>query len=536
MHTGRRSGRREGLLVMTQNTRIVVNAVASYGRSLLALGCGLFSSRWILEALGQSDLGIFGVVGGLIGFITFFNGLMAGSTGRFYGYYVGVAQAEGTGDGLEIARKWFNTSLSIHIPLSILLLAIGYPIGVWAVRNWLVIPPDRIEGAVWIFRFTCLTAFLSMASIPFSAMFYAKQYIVELTIYSIATTVLNFVFSYYMVSHPGDWLVRYGAWSCVLTIIPSLLINIRAVIVFKECRLRKKYLFLWGYLKELFSYSGFSLILFVSALLRGHGISLVLNKAFGTSVNAAQGISERLNSYTVSLSESLWGALSPAITNALGEGNIGRVWRLALSAEKVCLVFSYIFCIPLCLELNEILKLWLKNPPKYIYGLVLCGIVSYIICVIRRGHDAVINASGKIAGKSIAEGIVTLFVVPIAIILIRGGFGPYSVGYAVVIVSVMTVCIILYYARRLFRCSIFQWFSCVLIPGGVLFFITTLAGFSTRFFLKPSLVRIIVTTLICEGVLFCASWWVILSIDERNFLKERYISKWISKFRHISVK
>ena len=188
---------------MSPNTRIIVNAVASYGRSLLTLACGLFSSRWILEALGQSDLGIFGVVGGLIGFITFFNSLMAGSTGRFYGYYVGAAQADETEKGLEVARKWFNTSLSIHIPLSIVLLIIGYPIGVWAVRNWLVIPPDRIDGAVWIFRFSCLTAFLSMVSVPFNAMYYAKQYIAELTVYSVVTTLLNFVFVYYMVSHPG---------------------------------------------------------------------------------------------------------------------------------------------------------------------------------------------------------------------------------------------------------------------------------------------------------------------------------------------
>lgn len=36
---------------MTENKRIALNIVATYGRSLFALVCGLFTSRWVLMAL-----------------------------------------------------------------------------------------------------------------------------------------------------------------------------------------------------------------------------------------------------------------------------------------------------------------------------------------------------------------------------------------------------------------------------------------------------------------------------------------------------
>lgn len=52
---------------MTQNRRIVLNIVATYGRSLYTLVLGLFSSRWAVMALGDVDFGLFGVVGGLTG-------------------------------------------------------------------------------------------------------------------------------------------------------------------------------------------------------------------------------------------------------------------------------------------------------------------------------------------------------------------------------------------------------------------------------------------------------------------------------------
>ena len=50
---------------MSPNRRILLNIVATYGRSLYALVCGLFISRWVL-ALGKSEFGVCGVVGGMM--------------------------------------------------------------------------------------------------------------------------------------------------------------------------------------------------------------------------------------------------------------------------------------------------------------------------------------------------------------------------------------------------------------------------------------------------------------------------------------
>ena len=51
---------------MSPNRRIFLNIVATYGWSLYALVCGLFISRWGLAALGKSEFGLYGVVGGKI--------------------------------------------------------------------------------------------------------------------------------------------------------------------------------------------------------------------------------------------------------------------------------------------------------------------------------------------------------------------------------------------------------------------------------------------------------------------------------------
>ena len=78
---------------MSPNRRIFLNIVATYGRSLFALVCGLFSARWVLEALGQEDFGLYGVVGGLVAFISIVNVLLGVAVGRFYAVSVGAADS-----------------------------------------------------------------------------------------------------------------------------------------------------------------------------------------------------------------------------------------------------------------------------------------------------------------------------------------------------------------------------------------------------------------------------------------------------------
>ena len=51
---------------MTQNRRIFLNIVATYGRSLFALVCGLFISRWVLAALGKTEFGVCGRIVGMM--------------------------------------------------------------------------------------------------------------------------------------------------------------------------------------------------------------------------------------------------------------------------------------------------------------------------------------------------------------------------------------------------------------------------------------------------------------------------------------
>ena len=160
---------------MSPNKRIFLNIVATYGRSLYSLILGLFTGRWVLMALGHEDYGLYGVVGGMTFFLSFINGLSATAVSRFYAFEVGRAsKAVIKEEGLDECRKWFNTALMVHVIIPLVCVVVGYPIGEWAVRNWLTIAPDKVESCVWVFRFACVSCFIGMVNVPFQAMYTAK--------------------------------------------------------------------------------------------------------------------------------------------------------------------------------------------------------------------------------------------------------------------------------------------------------------------------------------------------------------------------
>ena len=515
---------------MTENRRIFWNIIATYGRSLFSLVVGLFTARWVLNMLGEVDYGLIGVVGGLSAFIAFINSELAFANSRFYAVSVGAAKnAEDKGMALEECRKWFNTAFSIHTSLPFLLIVIGYPMGVWAIEHFLTIPQDRIQACIWVFRFTCVSCFVGMFNVPFSAMYSAKQYIAELTIYSFVTTILNVGVVYYMLSHPGDWLVRYALWGCVLSIVPSIIIAVRACFIFPECRIVLKYMWDTARLKKVGSFAGWHALGALCVILRINGVAILVNKVFGPAVNAAMAIGNSVNAHATTLGGSLRGAFSPAIMNAFGAGDRKRMLHLAFGSCKFGSMLNFIFTIPLIVELDNVLTVWLKAPPQYTGILCLSALLQEIVDGMARGHCAVIDGSGRIAEYHQNMTIISILTLPAAILVVWLGGGVYGLAILLVLVRASIVARRVYYSRKFGGVPIIPWVRKIVIPLTLVFVVGFVFGMLPRFFIPASFCRIIVTTAVVESVVLPMAWFCVFDSEERKFIKQKtqeFRAKW----------
>ena len=503
---------------MTENRRIVLNIAATYGRSLFAMVCGIFAGRWALMALGEVDYGLQGLVGGLTAFIGFFNDILAAAVGRFYALSVGKARTDAAA-GIEESRRWFSIALVIHTVIPTILLVVGWPIGEWAIRHFLTIPPDRVDACLWVFRFSCVGCFLGMVSVPFNAFYGAKQLIAELTIYGFATTTLNVVLLYWMVTHPADWLVKYALWLTLLGVVPSLIITVRAIRLFPECRFQFAYCHDWPRFKKLFAYSFWQLFGSFAVLLRMDGIVVIVNKYFGASVNAALAISRNVSSKADRLAASMLEAFTPAITSAYGAGDMNRAFALANRVCKFSVLTSLVFVIPLALELPYVMKLWLVTPPKFVTMLCYAVMAQKVINKITKGHTVLLHASGRLGGYEMLTAVFSISMVGLAWGLIVFGVGPLSVGIAFIGMAVLCAGVRPLFTRHQLGMSISTWFHSVLTPLVSVTVLALACGSTVVCLLPTGFLRVCITLLVCESALLPSAWFLLFDDEERECVK-----------------
>ena len=517
------------IMNLTARKRIALNTTVTYVRSVYALAAGLLLGRWCLIALGQTDYGLSGVVGGLAGFVTFFNNLLAFAVGRFYAFSIGEAQKEGNQlTGLDVCRRWFNVALLIHIVLPTILIIIGYPLGLWAVRHYLTIPPDRVEACVWVWRFTCISCFVVMAGVPFTGMFIAKQEIAELTIYSFFTTTANVCVLYYMVTHPGDWLATFSFCLCLFEVVPTSLQIIRAITKYPECRFVRSYLWNWEYIKKVTLYASCRLWTALSSMWSAQGVAILVNKNFGASANATIHISNTVAAQTSKLSASLSNAFWPAITNAAGEGDMVKVRSYVLQVCKWGALLMLFFSIPLCLEVHEVFRLWLKEPPQYAAELCVAVLVCGLLEKMTDGcWMGVMSLNKRVATYSSVIGFTGLIAFFIAWIGFGLKFGLIFVAIARIISLIYSASIRLFFGVNYVGFTLGQWNRQVLIPVIISIGVCGGLGFLPHLFLAASIYRVLISCAICCASFLSLTWICFFSDNEREMilLKIRQLAK-----------
>lgn len=508
---------------MTENRRIFLNAVASYGRSLFAIACAIFTSRWVLAALGEVDYGLLGVVGSLMAFLAFVNGVMSAGVSRFYAIAIGNARAaDDKAAALEESRRWFSIATVIHLALALLFVAVCLPIGAWVVSHGLVIPAERIADSLTVYRLSCLSCFVGMLAVPYTAMFAARQEIAVVTGLSLTATAALFLFSWYMVCHTSvTWMVPFSVFTCLSAVLPCLVYAVYAHCAFPECRFR------WGYARDgrrvmsLLKFVVWGMVGPLGMLLRGQGTMILVNFLFGPSVNAALALSRTVSDKSNTLSEAIKGAMIPAIVQACGAGDTPRMQRLVFRMCRFALVASLLVVIPLALELRTVLGLWLVTPPAYVHGLALCALAEYLVYVSTCGFDTAVYAKGRLALYQCSAGAMLLMTLPVLAFVGWAGGGVYAIGLASVLMSAAFCGVRLVVAARLTGLSVRAWIRQLALPALGMLCVSVTFGSVSLLAFPASVARVAVTAFltVVSGAGF--AWWLVLDEEERQTLRQR---------------
>ena len=118
---------------VSSNKSIAKNSVMLYVRTFFIMVIGFYTSRVVLQELGQEDYGIYNLVGGIVGLLAFLNSAMYGATSR----YLTVALGKGDYDNL---KRTFDSAVVVHFRMAAAVFVIEETVGLGFVYSVLVIP------------------------------------------------------------------------------------------------------------------------------------------------------------------------------------------------------------------------------------------------------------------------------------------------------------------------------------------------------------------------------------------------------------
>ncbi len=463
--------------INNSNKRIAINSVVIFIKLCATSIIGLFSSRFILQSLGASDFGLYNVVGGIVVLLNVLNTSMVTTTYRYIAYEMGKGD-----DGNP--NKVFNTSLAIHFGFALLILIVGGLLGEWYINNYLNVESSSLPDARFVFRISILTTMLSTIFVPFQGLLVALEKFTITAVFDIITRVLAFVGVLYLLSYSGNRLRLYCIIMLSVSVIHYLLIYLYThrcsyeIIAFCPSKDKKLY-------KDMFSFAGWILIGASASIGRSQGSAIIINYFFGTLVNAAYAVARQVESYILMFSRSLNQAAVPQITKSFSGGDKQRSERLASYISKYTYILMSLVAFPVLLEMNFLLKIWLKDIPEGATIFCQLLVLNSLLGCIGEGIPALVQASNKIKVFQITLSTLTLMGLPLAFVAYKHGAPAYSILIIYCVIEITNAFVRLYLLKRelgldvkFFVHTSYLRILYISIPMIILFFVYDSSSFS----------------------------------------------------------
>ena len=497
------------------NKRIAKNTMFLYFRMILILGVTLYTSRVVLAELGVVDYGIYNVVGGVVVMFSFINSSMSTATQRFLTYELG------RGDFKRLSAT-FSASLNVHIMLGLIIMLLAETIGLWFVNEKLVIPPERMIAANVVYQCSILSFFINITQVPYNASLISHEKMNVYAYLSIVDAVGRLLLAYALVLSDSDNLICYAILILLLQVFLRVLYRTYCIRHYKECR----FSLFWDkdLYKSLTSFAGWNLFGSIAWLFRGQGLNIILNLFYGPTLNAAKGISDKVSHSVMGFIRNFNIAMNPQITKIYAAGDIAGMENLCFRGSKFAFLLLFMITLPVIVNIDYILHLWLVKVPEYTEGFVCLILIDSMIDVFLGSSQFItaMMATGKIRNYQIIVGVMIMLVLPIGYLLLDIGCGPYSIVYAMIGISLISDLTRFLFCKYQIGFSLRKLITSVWIPILMTVLLSCPVPFIIKwyYFAEGSFIGIVLTSLISVIIIAIVSWFVAMNNSERQVISQ----------------
>ena len=500
-----------------------------YFRMIFTMLVSLYTSRVVLNMLGIEDFGIYNVVGGAVIMFGFLSGAMSSATQRFLTYDIGQK------NHVQL-RKTFNAAQIIHIGIAILIILLAETIGLWFVSNKLNLPGVRLEAALWVYHCSVLSFIVTVIQAPYSALIIAHEKMSVFAYLSIVEVLLKLLVVLLLMYISFDKLELYALLILGVSVTVAVFYRIYSRIQFNETRfliVNDKVLY-----KRLASYSVWNLFGSVSLIAKTQGVSIMLNIFFGVVVNSALAVANQVSGTVYSFVSNFQVASNPQIIKSYATDDKEYMNNLMIRTSKFSFILLFILTLPVIMEIEYILQLWLKLVPEYTVIFTKLILVEALIHSISGSMMAAVSASGKIRLYHSVVGGFSLLILPTSYFLFMIGYPAKTTFIVSIIFASLALIFRLIFTKKLIpEFTIGKFLQEVLVRNFLIIILSLIIPMMLISNMNPGLTRLSLVVLTSFGISIITSYCIGMKNNEKLFVKNaltsvrKNIYKYIANYR-----
>jgi len=418
---------------------------------------GLYAIRVVLKELGADDYGLFAIVSSFVMLGSFVTSSLASATQRFFSYALG----EGS---LKKLKQAFSVNLVIYLLIGLLSVFILETLGFFYINNMSNIPSGRTDSVINLYHYSCITFFFTIINAPLISIMISHEHMRAYAYIGIFEALLKLMAVLLLPFSMGmDKLEFYGLSLLFVSGVVTVVYVFYCFVRFPECQIKVLY---WNsqVFKETLQFTGWTLFGQLSTVMRTQGVTVLIghyvNPITAASRAIAISVSNQINVFSTRFNTGLY----PSIIKSYAEKNLKEMHRLIFMGTILSFSLMWLFSLPLFLEMERVLFLWLGDVPEYSVDFSRLALIESLILSVAMPLATAARAPGKMKVYELTLGFCQMLILFSSYVFLKGGYNPILVYISAIVISVIMFLLRLLIVSKLISLNTFHYFKFSILP------------------------------------------------------------------------
>ena len=477
---------------------------------IIVMFISLISVRLIFRELGVVDYGLYNAIGGVVTAMSFITSVMASASQRYFA--IGIAKGN-----LEEQKRNCCSVIMAFIVILIIGLLLIESIGLWFVVEKMNILRDRYDACLWVFHLSAITLLIHLFATPFHSLIVAHEDMNLYAAVSIFDAILKIGCVLLLSFGTFDKLIMYALLMALESIVIFFIYFTVAIKKYPELKFKTSFEF--ARIKEILSFSSWTLVGALAGTATNQGTNIILNIFAGPIANAAFAIANQVGVAINTCGFGFFNAVRPPLMKSYASGNHTNTLKLFNMSNKLLFILLMYAIVPLYICTPEILELWIGENNTYTVSFTRIMILCVFVQCMGNPITTIIQAADKVKIYHLLVDGVILVSIAVSYLLMHFACNVHWILFVNLLFFIIGHFIRLYVLGKHTEINIQSYITRFLIPAIIIIIISIVCfKFLAQSLSNNSIINILLVTVFNFVYITFTSYMFLMTNDERSYI------------------